>query len=146
HLQTTEQKVAAGANSMSVYVDKYRGAGVRVERRGGTNTYMPNLPLTPVQVDKLIAFFRYTARLHTEGWPPKIKAGELQRRLHLAPGIEQATMTSVALTPSEPASASVNDSKDTTGELAERGAQLVSKFGCTACHATDASRKVGPGW
>ena len=36
--------------------------------------------------------------------------------------------------------------KDTGGSLAEQGRQLAEGLGCLACHSTDGSPSLGPGW
>ncbi len=154
HLITPEQLAAAGVESLDGYLAKYPGAAARIERRGGATTQMPNLPFTQDEVDKLIAFFKYTSAMNTEGWPPAVKVGNLEQRLQLAYGSTAAVHAPVAVpvsttTPTPAtgtATAEIGTGDVTTPDPAKLGAQLVASYGCTACHATDNSRMVGPGW
>ncbi len=140
HLATPEQLALAEAASWDDYLAKYPGSGERIERRGGQPTHMPNLAFREGEVAKLIAFLKYTSAMDNEGWPPAILSGDLQRRLALAGGAQAAApATSSAAAPGAAAPAVAADP-------VKQGEQLVASLGCVACHATDASRKVGPGW
>lgn len=130
------QLADTGTDTIDAYLQKYPGAATRIERRGGGTTLMPNLPLSKDEIGQLIAYLKYTSSMNTEGWPPKIEAGALDRRLQLAHGtaaIAQAAPATAAAPP--PAS-----------DPAALGAQLVKDYGCVACHASDDKKLVGPGW
>src|SRR5690606_39250373 len=122
----------AGVDSIEAYFDKYPGARERVERRGGHATLMPNLPLSGEEVGQLLAFFKYTSAMNTEGWPPQVQTGSLDRRLALLKGpgvIAAATAAPVATAPVAVAAL----------DPVARGEALVKEYACTACHASDAS-------
>ena len=130
------QHADTGTDTIDAYLQKYPGAATRIQRRGGGTTLMPNLPLSKDEIGQLIAYLKYTSAMNTEGWPPKVEAGTLDRRLQLAHGtvaLAQAAPAAVAT----PAQAS---------DPAALGAQLVKDYGCVACHASDDKRLVGPGW
>ncbi|HLQ86774.1 MAG TPA: c-type cytochrome [Salinisphaeraceae bacterium] len=131
-----------GIESLEDYLAQYPGAAERVQRRGGRATQMPNLPLTQEETGKLIAFFKYTAAMNTEGWPPEVRSGDLDQRLqHM--GVAAAAAMPVA---AAAGSAAENAAKDADADPVARGEQLAQDQGCTACHASDATRRVGPGW
>ncbi len=137
HLITQEQQLAAEAATLEDYLGKYPGAAERVERRGGAPSHMPNLPFREGEVAKLIAFFMYTSAMNTEGWPPKVVAGSLERRLRLIkPASAAPAASGAAAAPATPSAV----------DPAREGAALVSSYGCTACHAADQTRMIGPGW
>lgn len=140
-LMNAEIAADAGVNSIEAYYAKYPGAKVRIERRGGGGTYMPNLPFRGTEVGELIAYMKYTSAMNTEGWPPKVMTGNLERRLALLYGNSRplagiAPATGAATGPAVSAAASP----------AERGAQLAQASGCIACHSTADKRVVGPPW
>ncbi|MEO6801010.1 MAG: c-type cytochrome [Rhodanobacter sp.] len=141
-LANPDQQADTGTDSMEAYLKKFPGAAVQIERRGGGTTYMPNLPFTRDEVGQLIAYFKYTAAMNTEGWPPKVEVVGLERRLQLAHGVA-ATVPAAAS--AAPAAAALEPAKVALDPTA-RGAQLVKDTGCLACHATDAKRVIGPGW
>lgn len=143
HLSTPEQKKAAGVDSMDGYLKNFPGAAERIQRRGGSSSHMPNLPFTQDEVGKLIAFLKYTSAMNTEGWPPKIEVGGVDQRLQLAYGTPAAASVSAGVAAAD-SNERETDSAD--ADPARHGAQLVQDYGCTACHATDSTRKVGPGW
>ena len=130
------QQADGGTDSIEAYLKKFPGAAERIERRGGGTTMMPNLPLTKDEIGQLIAYLKYTSAMNTEGWPPKVEAGTLDRRLQLAHG-------TVALAQAAPAAAA---KPAAASDPAALGAQLVKDYGCVACHASDDKRLVGPGW
>ena len=130
-----DQLADTGTESIDAYLKKFPGAATRIERRGGSTTLMPNLPLSKDEIGQLIAYLKYTSAMNTEGWPPKIEAGTLDRRLQLAHGT--VAVAQVAPATATPAAAS---------DPAALGAQLVKDYGCVACHASDDKRLVGPGW
>lgn len=135
---------AAGVDTLEAYYEKYPGAKERVERRGGGTTLMPNLPFSSDEVGQLIAFMKYTSAMNTEGWPPKVETGPLDRRLSLVhAGIGFSTAT---LAPTPITAAAAEPQTLVNLSPIERGAKLVKAFGCTACHASDGKRLVGPGW
>ncbi|HUY02353.1 MAG TPA: c-type cytochrome [Rhodocyclaceae bacterium] len=132
------QQADTGTDSIEAYLKKFPGAAVRIERRGGGSTMMPNLPLSKDEIGELIAYLKYTSAMNTEGWPPKVEVAGLDHRLQLAHG----TATTAR---SVPAAASPAPAKAALDPVAH-GAKLVKDNGCLACHATDEKRLVGPGW
>jgi mono/diheme cytochrome c family protein len=137
HLQKPEQVAANGAGDLAAYLKRYPGAAERVQRRGGGATFMPNLPLTSEQVGQLIAFFKYTSQMDTEGWPPKPKVDGLKSpQARPIPGIATANAAEAPAAGTSVAAA----------DPAARGAEIVKEYGCIACHALDRSQRVGPGW
>ncbi len=137
-LQNHDQLADTGTDSIESYIKKFPGAAVRIERRGGGTSFMPNLPFREGEVRKLIAFLKYTSAIKTEGWPPKVEVEGLDKRLRLAHGANAVART--APTPR----AGKADTAPT--DPAAHGAQLVKDYGCTACHSPDRKRLVGPGW
>ncbi|MEO7198770.1 MAG: cytochrome c [Dokdonella sp.] len=128
----------SGTDSIEAYLVKYPGAADRIDRRAGGASLMPNLPLTKDEVGQLIAYLKYTSAMNTEGWPPEVRVEGLDKRLRLAHG--NVAMAAVAATaPAETASAPA-------ANPVTHGAQLVKEYGCTACHAADSTKLVGPGW
>ncbi|MEO5963565.1 MAG: cytochrome c [Thermomonas sp.] len=132
------QLTDTGTDSIEAYLKKYPGAADRINRRGGHATLMPNLPLTKDQIGQLIAYLKYTSSMNTEGWPPKVKVEGLDKRLRLAHGNDAVAAM--------PVSATAVAAPAASADPATQGAQLVKDTGCTACHATDTSKLVGPGW
>ncbi len=130
----------AGVSTIDAYYKKYPGAKERVERRGGGTTYMPNLPFRADEVGQLIAYFKYTSAMDTEGWPAEVKTGSLERRMSLAHG-----PVSVATPASAPGNATASTPAATLSPAAH-GANLVKEFGCLACHSADDKKVVGPPW
>lgn len=127
----------AGVSTIEAYYDKYPGAKERVQRRGGGTTYMPNLPFNGPEVNQLIAFLKYTSLMNTEGWPPEVKTGTLERRIEMAHG-KTAAVTA--------ASADGESKPPVDASPAARGERLATEYGCMACHATDDRKMVGPAW
>ncbi|MEO7052377.1 MAG: c-type cytochrome, partial [Rhodanobacter sp.] len=127
-----------GITSMDAYLKKFPDAAVQIERRGGKTSLMPNLPFSKDEIGQLIAYLKYTSAMNTEGWPPKVEVKGLDRRLQLAHGGATTAIATPAAAAPEPATAAPDP--------AALGAQLVKDNGCTACHATDDKRLVGPGW
>jgi cytochrome c oxidase subunit II len=132
------QQADTGTNSIEAYLKKFPGAAVRIERRGGGTTMMPNLPLSKDEIGKLIAYLKYTSAMNTEGWPPKVEVAGLDHRLQLAHGTATIARSAAAAASPVPAKAALDP--------VAHGAQLVKDNGCVACHATDEKRLVGPGW
>ncbi len=141
---------AAGVDSLKAYYQKFPGAQQRIERRGGQQSLMPDLPFTQQQIGDLIAYLKYTSELDTEGWPPKVEAGTLDHRLaliHELPAGTAAPATGTAGTPPASAGSSAAAAAPATGaDLARQGEALVAQYGCTACHSTADKRIVGPPW
>ncbi|HET6629796.1 MAG TPA: cytochrome c [Woeseiaceae bacterium] len=141
----------AGVSSLEEYYAKYPGARARIERRGGGTTLMPNLPLTRDEIGELIAYLEYTSALNTEGWPPEVRTGGLERRLSLARRAHPV-LSAGALPAAGPAEAAapvtVADNSPGSGvtDLIQQGEELSRNYACLSCHAVDASRRVGPGW
>lgn len=134
-----EQVAETGIDNLADYYAAYPGAKERIERRGGQRTLMPNLSFREGEVPDLIAFFKYTSAMDTEGWPPTPKVDGLK--------FDMATpypVTAVAST--EPAATAAPAAESAGTDLAAQGEQLAQDYGCFACHATDTSRLVGPGW
>lgn len=138
HLQKPEQLAASGTADLDAYLERYPGSAERIRRRGGTATYMPDLPLTGEQVDQLIAFLKYTSEMNTEGWPPTPKVDGLAFR-QAGAAVGMSTASAAEMPAAGVATVAAADP-------AERGAGIVKEYACTACHALDASRGVGPGW
>ncbi len=139
HLISPEQQKEAEAGSIEQYLAKYPGAAERIDRRGGTRTHMPNLQFREGEVAKLIAFFKYTSAMNTEGWPPEVRSGDLETRVGLLHGVAVAVpAAAAAVTAAAPA--------PVAADPVAQGAALVSEYACTACHATDTTKMVGPGW
>lgn len=139
HLQKPEQIADSGTSDLNEYLKRFPGAAERIERRGGHPTFMPNLPIKGDEVGKLIAFLKYTSEMNTEGWPPKPQVDALQTKW-AKPFPAAATAA--------PAGASVAAAAAPAAatDPAELGAKLVKDYGCTACHAVDQTKLVGPGW
>jgi cytochrome c2 len=132
---------AAEVESADAYLSRYPGAVERIQRRGGSTSHMPNLAFREGEVAKLIAFLKYSSAMHTEGWPPRVRTGSLERRLGLLYGA--AVPSAQAANAAQPAVAAAAVA---SSDPVAHGAKLVKDYGCTACHATDASRTIGPGW
>lgn len=136
-LRNKDVAEAAGVDTVEAYLKKYPGASDRINRRGGQRTDMPNLPFTHQEVDKLIAFLRYTSEMDTEGWPPKPEVDGLTfPQARPMPGAVQQV--------SVPAPAAAETAAPDSD--AARGKKLAEDNGCTACHAATHARLVGPGW
>lgn len=136
-LQNPEQQADAGVADLAAYMKKFPGAAERIQRRGGHPSYMPNLPLTGDEVNKLIAFLKYTSAMNTEGWPPKPHVDGLS--FPQAKPFPNAAAATVGAAPAAAVSAAPADP-------AAQGKALVAEYACTSCHALDGSKKVGPGW
>lgn len=137
-LQKSEVASEAGVDSIEAYLKKYPAAKERILRRAGHSTIMPNLPFRQNEVRDLIAFLKYTSQMDTEGWPPKPRVAGLT--------FPQAKPMPVS---SEPAASPPTASEAITTGLESpevQGKKLATDNGCTACHATDSSTRVGPGW
>ncbi|MFT0531735.1 c-type cytochrome [Castellaniella hirudinis] len=135
-LQNAAVQKEVGSTDMQAYLDRYPGAAERIDQRGGQHTLMPNLPLKAGEITALIAFFKYTAAMNTEGWPPAPKEG---RRLPALAGSPAVAASAAPAADSQPAAAGDADP-------VALGKKLVNDLGCVACHATDQKRLVGPGW
>lgn len=139
-LTSPEQLELAGVSSFEEYLEKYPGAAERIDRRGGKATHMPNLSFREGEVAKLIAFMKYSAAMNNEGWPPAIKTGSLKNRLALAYGSAQAAPLAA------PANITIGDNSNNANSLVAQGEKLTTEYGCTACHASDDTKRIGPGW
>jgi len=131
----------AGVSTIEDYYAKYPGAKERVERRGGGVTLMPNLPFNGDEVGQLIAFLKYTSAMNKEGWPPEVRTGNLEQRLALYRGTQVIASASAA-----PMAAPAAVEPAVAADPVARGEALTKEYACTACHATDGSNVVGPGW
>ncbi|MBV2234966.1 MAG: c-type cytochrome [Sterolibacterium sp.] len=142
-LQAPAVKQSLGTLELADYLQQFPGAAERVERRGGQHSYMPNLALSKEEVEQLIAFFKYTAAMHNEGWPPLPKVDGLQVA-SLRRGM--ASTPAVTAEAAAKAEAATNSEADSPSDPATLGAALVRDNGCLACHSTGQERIVGPGW
>ncbi len=138
HLQDADQQTDTGINDMAAYLKEFPGAAERIERRGGHDTAMPNLPISGEEVKQLIAFLKYTSAMNTMGWPPKPKVDGLT--------FPQAKPFPQAAGAASAATGNAGAAPAAAADPAEQGKDLASQLGCLACHSTDASKKVGPGW
>jgi mono/diheme cytochrome c family protein len=137
-LQNPDIAEEAGVNSLDAYFRKYPAAEERVLRRGGHATIMPNLPFTHDEIRGLIAFLKYTSQMDTEGWPPVPRVAGLTFP-HAKPMPASESLATNTLSNQE-AMAVASDTPENSGE------QLAQENGCIACHATDKTTRVGPGW
>ena len=136
-LQKAQVQADAGTGDLDEYLKRFGGGNERVLRRGGQVTHMPNLPLTGEQVGQMIAFLKYTSAMNTEGWPPKPKVDGLKSPL-ARPMPNAGAAESPAAVPVAPGVSSADP--------VAMGEALVKEYACTACHAVDATKLVGPGW
>jgi cytochrome c2 len=134
-----DQQADTGTSAIEAYLKKFPAAAVQIERRGGKASLMPNLPFSKEEIGQLIAYLKYTSAMNTEGWPPKVEVQGLDRRLQLAHGAAVIAQASAATAAPSPV-------KATPADPVTLGARLVKDNGCTACHATNDKRLVGPGW
>lgn len=139
-LQNPAIAAKAGTDDMQSYRSRYPGAHERMERRGGHPTLMPNLPLDAREIRGLLAFLEYTSSMNTEGWPPTPQVdGIILRAADHA--VKPGLLPNAAAAPTDGNGPVASDM-----DPAALGAKLVADLGCTACHATDEKRLVGPGW
>ncbi len=139
-LQNAEQVADSGTQSLDDYYGKYPGAAERVQRRGGHDSMMPNLPLSADEVANLIAYLKYTSAMNTEGWPPKPKIDGLMSK-YASLGFNVASAA-----PAVAVAAATTATAQAVDDPATHGAQLVKDYACTACHSPDKQKLVGPGW
>jgi len=146
-VQLANPKVAAdtGVTDLAAYYEMFPGAKERIERRGGLSSFMPNLPFTAQEVQDLIGFLKYTSLMDTEGWPPTPKVNGLEHPLAAKSLVAVAATTPAAATPAT-APAAPSSATQAAADTAAEGQQLAEQYGCLACHATDSTSKVGPGW
>ncbi|HEX7003537.1 MAG TPA: c-type cytochrome [Trueperaceae bacterium] len=142
-LMDSAQLADTGVDDIDEYFARFPGARERVVRRGGSHSLMPTLPITAQETRELIAFFKYTSMMNTEGWPPEPKIDGLQHPL-AAPAPDAASNMKAA----EPRAVAVDEASDAAepAELAKVGEGIATEYGCFSCHASDSSRLVGPGW
>ncbi len=142
-IQDPAHVAETGITDLEAYYEQYPGARERVARRGGLTTYMPNLNFRQGEVQDLIAFFKYTSLMDTEGWPPVPKVDGLtfpQASGPLVATASSGSQTDAAAATQGPGLAAA------TADSATRGEEIATQFGCLACHATGSARLVGPGW
>lgn len=132
----------AGVDSLDAYYAKYPGAKERVERRGGSSTYMPNLPFSGDEVGQLLAYLKYTSAMNTEGWPPKVETGSLDHRLALLHGGNVPVPVAAAAVTAP----TVADASAVAPDPVAHGEALAKDYGCAACHTATGQKLVGPGW
>lgn len=145
-LQDPEQVSETGLTDLADYYERYPGARERVARRGGLSTYMPSLSFREGEVKHLVAFLKYTSLIDTEGWPPVPKVDGLTFPQASGPLALAAAGEPGSRPGSSTAAASATEAPDSTTAAVARGEELAGQLGCLACHATDSSRLVGPGW
>ena len=141
-LQLRKDAVAseAGVSDIEAYLEKYPAASERIVRRGGHATTMPNLPLTRDEIGNLIAFLKYTSEMNTEGWPPTPRVDGLN-----FPHAKPLPITAAAVpAPASPTLCAAPEAAPVSAVAT--GEMLAQENGCTACHAQDHERLVGPGW
>ncbi len=143
-LQNPDQVAETGVTDLAAYYEAYPGSKERIERRAGLSTFMPNLPFRTEEIPKLLAFFKYTSLMDTEGWPPKPKIDGLAHPL-AAKAINTITTASTATTASAASTAPVAADAE-PADTAAHGKEVATQTGCLACHAADSSKLVGPGW
>lgn len=141
-LQNAAVQAEVGTTDMDEYRKMYPGAAERMDIRGGQHTLMPNLPLKADEITALIAFFKYTSEMHTEGWPP---APDPDRKMPVESTVLAHTTASAAVANTANAPAAEPAAVADTDPI-ELGKQIAADMGCVACHATDTTRMVGPGW
>lgn len=144
------------AQTPEAYYASYPGAAERVRRRGGQSTTMPNLSFEQQEINALIAFLEYTSNMHTEGWPPEIRArasmvDRTRAALHARAGVSASASrdTAAAASGSDSTPGAAPDGETPSGDdppTAADGEALAGNYGCLACHATGGERRVGPGW
>lgn len=138
-LQNDKIKSFLGYSDMETYRKQFPGAAERMDVRGGKHTLMPNLPFKANEITALISFFKYTSDMNNEGWPPKPDPDRVLPTI--------ATVNTLAATATNQAPAAPEASAAATDvDPLELGKQLAADMGCVACHATDTTRMVGPGW
>lgn len=137
-LQNPVIQADAETADLQAYRDKFPGAAERMDHRGGHRTLMPNLPLDAHEINGLIAFFKYTSSMNTEGWPPK---PDPDRKI---PQYASVIKTSAAASVAGAGNAALEPAAQT--DPIALGKKLVGDLGCVACHASDEKRTVGPGW
>lgn len=127
---------------LDAYYAEYPAAKARVVERGGIEALMPNLQFTKDEINALIAYFKYTGKIDTAGWPPEIKAKEsvieaTKRELEEKSGIYR-----YGTSRSDNSSGSGGD----IASLERSGESSARELGCIACHSTDGSKQIGPSW
>jgi len=139
-LQLQDKAIAgeAGVETIEAYLEKYPAAAERINRRGGKSTHMPNLPFSRDDVHELVAFLKYTSQMNTEGWPPVPKVDGL--------AFPEARPMPISARQAASSPAEGNQVAAAPIPAAVHGAELAEENGCTACHAKDRQRLVGPGW
>ncbi|TQV86771.1 c-type cytochrome [Exilibacterium tricleocarpae] len=109
------------------------------------NFYVPQFRVKMDTVPGLVTYF----------WFTPTKVGEYEVLCAEYCGVGHATMRGRVVVESEAAfrdwlsrQPTVAEAvvKDTGGSLAEQGRQLAEGLGCLACHSTDGSQSLGPGW
>jgi cytochrome c2 len=144
-LKLLQQEGQTKITDLDQYFTKYTGAERRVDHRGGIEALMPNLRFSKDEISALIAFFKYTAELNTAGWPPEVIARKSvieqeRRKLELQSGVlNEVSAGTSGNSKSTGAETTVNDP-------AASGKLVAANLGCTACHSTNGTIKVGPSW
>ncbi len=125
------------------YLMEYSGAKNRLDRRSGIKALMPNLNFTGEEIDALIAFFKYTSKLNTAGWPPEVKAKQSVIDAE-ADKLERASGLIKPPAAGGQTSGQENSEPNVALSPVAHGQQLTIDLGCAACHSTDGTQLVGP--
>lgn len=142
-LQLGNEKIAKEAEVANIeeYYTKYPGAKERTERRKG-QTYMPSLLFSDEQIMQLLAFLKYTSAMNTEGWPPEVLVGDLDRRVALAKGGHRAPIFAFSSGAAQDAAPAAEGASNPV----EHGKMMATNLGCVGCHLPTDAKLVGPGW
>lgn len=132
---------AIDVKNLDEYYVKYPKAKERVEERGGIEALMPNLQFKKEEMDALVAFFKYTQKLNTAGWPPEI----LAKKAVIERVKEQMEEKSGIVRKSKAVASNGASSNSEETEKMD-GYSLSENLGCIACHSIDGSKKIGPSW
>lgn len=143
NLQELIQSGAVGQTTLDDYLAKYPGAKSRVEERGGVQALMPNLGFSADDIKALIAFLKYSSKLNTGGWPPKVIASQsvIQReaeKLESESGLIKSGVTGELKSPNSSGAGGAGSSPIALGK------EQTINLGCAACHSVDGSKLVGP--
>ena len=140
--QQLQKDGQADAATFDEYLSKFKGAEKMITRQGGVDALMPNLRFTSDEISELIAFLKYTSKINTGGWPPKVIAKEsvieeVSRKLQQRSGLPAAEVPATS-------TSTENTSGQNTGSPISNGKAVATQMGCMACHSTDGSVKIGP--
>lgn len=128
---------------IDAYLSQYPGAQKKVTSRGGVASLMPNLKFTAEEIDALIAYFKYTAKINTAGWPPKVIADPAVIEAE-AKRLERLSGLPAALVPSTSTGGNATENASTSQSPVAAGEGLYKQLACAGCHSTDGATSVGP--